>query len=388
MIDDGASELFIGRRFLFALPSFDESINSFSRLLAPVIRDLRRLGASVVILSSNSAYKGEFADLHVALARPKFPIAFLDYMSMVIASTLWIKRHGDARTIVHNVGVGATLVQDLMTAHACHAAWIARKRVYGQGWTALLNPLHAIVLTVEWLNYRRKPKTIAVSREVAQQIATFHHGESTIIPNGLSELPARSESSRAARPIKAGTMTIAFASNDHQKKGLGELLAALELAAKAGRSWRLSIFGADAREDRWRRKIARLGLSDRVTFCGHVQDLANRLAQSDVLCLPSYYESFGLVYLEAALVGTPIVGSHGVYPELIGDDMPPLPLRDPMDPKAIYEALALIQDDEAYRRRLVERAALRAKEYTEEKMVTATRLVYSELIKTKVRAGL
>ena len=52
-----------------------------------------------------------------------------------------------------------------------------------------------------------------------------------------------------------------------------------------------------------------LGLDNRVKFLGKLRVIENILAISDIFVLPSETESFGLVALEAAACGTPVVAA-------------------------------------------------------------------------------
>ena len=63
-----------------------------------------------------------------------------------------------------------------------------------------------------------------------------------------------------------------------------------------------------------------LGITKRVNFVGSISqsELADFYRAADVLIFPSYYESFGLVALEAMASGTPVVASRvGGLPKLI-----------------------------------------------------------------------
>jgi len=61
------------------------------------------------------------------------------------------------------------------------------------------------------------------------------------------------------------------------------------------------------------------GLRPRVHFLGHLQDIGNALASTDLVIVPSARESFGRVTVEAMLFGVPVIGADsGGTSELIG----------------------------------------------------------------------
>jgi glycosyltransferase involved in cell wall biosynthesis len=65
---------------------------------------------------------------------------------------------------------------------------------------------------------------------------------------------------------------------------------------------------------------AQLGLGDRLRFLGHRPDLADVYAALDVFLLPSRWEGFGLVLVEAMAAGTPVVATQvGGVPEVVGE---------------------------------------------------------------------
>ena len=63
--------------------------------------------------------------------------------------------------------------------------------------------------------------------------------------------------------------------------------------------------------EHYQRMARRLGIADRVRFLGFVDDkvLPNLYAASDLLCLPSTFETQGIVSLEAMAVGKPVVAA-------------------------------------------------------------------------------
>jgi D-inositol-3-phosphate glycosyltransferase len=97
-------------------------------------------------------------------------------------------------------------------------------------------------------------------------------------------------------------------------KGIDRLLRALPLLPDH-EGLRLVVIGGDENSrsevDRLRALATALGIADAVTFQGLVKHdrLPLYYGAADVCVVPSYYESFGLVALEALSCGTPVVAS-------------------------------------------------------------------------------
>ncbi len=97
-------------------------------------------------------------------------------------------------------------------------------------------------------------------------------------------------------------------------KGADRLLEAI-LYLKEFPGLRLVIIGGDessrSEVERLRKLVMELGIQDRVTFQGTVKqtELPYFYSAADVCVVPSYYESFGLVALEALACGTPVVAA-------------------------------------------------------------------------------
>jgi glycosyltransferase involved in cell wall biosynthesis len=102
-----------------------------------------------------------------------------------------------------------------------------------------------------------------------------------------------------------------------------------------------------------------LGISDRVEFLGHVSRdrLSVLYSGADIFALPSPYEGFGIVFLEAAANGLAIVATTGgAIPGLFEDGRTAL-LVPPGDTGALRDAIETLMNDSGLRRKLGENAS-------------------------------
>ncbi len=92
-----------------------------------------------------------------------------------------------------------------------------------------------------------------------------------------------------------------------------------------------------------------LGLANNTIFFGYVEELEVFYNATEVLVMPSTYEPFGMVAIEAMACGTPaIVTDRGGLRDFLTDGQDAL-LVDPIDTKALAEAiLKLLKDKPLY----------------------------------------
>jgi D-inositol-3-phosphate glycosyltransferase len=100
---------------------------------------------------------------------------------------------------------------------------------------------------------------------------------------------------------------------------------------------------------------------------------------AEVLVMPSHYESFGLVALEAMACGTPVVASQvGGLAFLVQDGVTGFSVPD-QDPDVLAERLAEILGDSTIREKMGRQAAEYAKEYAWPIVASQIRQVYGEI---------
>lgn len=127
--------------------------------------------------------------------------------------------------------------------------------------------------------------------------------------------PMQKEFARKHLGLHNGGPVILFVGRFAPVKGIDRLLAAMvHLRTHQGLS--LVIVGGDGQRTRasseLRHLIRKLGIHDRVSLAGRIDHdrLATYYNAADVLVVPSFYESFGLVALESLACGTPVVATR------------------------------------------------------------------------------
>ncbi len=126
----------------------------------------------------------------------------------------------------------------------------------------------------------------------------------------------------------------------------------------------------------------KLGIEDVVTFLGsRDQDtLQYYYSAAEMVVMPSDYESFGMVALEAMACGTPVIASDvGGLAFLVRDGRTGfrVPARDT---ESLVEKITLLLTDELRRRRIGQRAACWAESYAWSTIADRIEGVYAELV--------
>jgi len=178
-----------------------------------------------------------------------------------------------------------------------------------------------------------------------------------IIPPGYTPRPAAAgDPPSFARAFDVAGPFLLFVGRLASNKGLLDLVESFARLARDDPTATLVLVGADggmaaAVDTRARAR----GVAERVRRVGFVEDpalLAAAYREARALVLPSEYEAFGLVLLEALAEGTPVVASRvGGIPEIVEDGGSGL-LVPPRSPDDLYAALARLWADPDLRRRL------------------------------------
>jgi len=127
-------------------------------------------------------------------------------------------------------------------------------------------------------------------------------------------------------------------------KGIDRLLEAVT-HLQDHRRLRLVIIGGDgpdtAEYQNLQKMTRKLGIQNRVTFVGRIEQehLPPYYSAADVLVVPSYYESFGLVGLESLACGTPVVAAEVGAMRSILQDGETGQIVTPAHPRSLAKAI-------------------------------------------------
>ncbi len=301
------------------------------------------------------------------------------YFHAVTSWKLLRRRRGRTGALIHAAGA-CTQVSDVIQVHFVHAAWKAKRATLpdhlrlpvraasARGLAVpFLRAYNELVLIVSVLTERiafRPGRTfVAVSHIVAreleehlglrEQVHVIHHGVDTEVFHPMGEEDRRVVADlRRSWGADDGDMVVLLV-GAYDRKGLApalEALGALEALVRA-RIRLVAVGGGNP--ERFMSRARSLGIADQVKLLPHTRQIAPLYRASDVFLLPTLYEPFGLVVLEAMACGLPAIVSHDAgAAELIRHGESGLLLRDPADHQEIARALQDLAADADLRRRM------------------------------------
>ena len=248
----------------------------------------------------------------------------------------------------------------------------------------------------------RAARVIAVSDAVARSLRAqggFDHEKIRVVANGVDLRRferARSEFEReeaeretTRRPLRVGI--VGELSEVKNQEGFAR--AAALLAEEFGVSVEFLIVGDEAARAgvygaRLERLIAELRLTKSVRLVGRCEDVAPLIASLDVLVSASRSEAFGMVLVEAAACGVPVVATATEGAREIVADGETGSIVPIDDVSALASAVAALLRDEKLRHTLGARAREVARaRFSLERMVTETERVYAEALGVEASAS-
>jgi phosphatidylinositol alpha-1,6-mannosyltransferase len=167
---------------------------------------------------------------------------------------------------------------------------------------------------------RKIDSFLAVSRYSAQRFAAWSRvpeSRGLVLPNcvDLNRFRPEPKSAELARRYNLGSskilMTLGRLVSKDRRKGFDEVIEALPTLIRQHDDIKYLIVGDGDDRGRLERKVRDLGVEDKVVFAGRVpeEEKVAHYNLADLYVMPSAGEGFGIVLIEAAACGVPIIGS-------------------------------------------------------------------------------
>jgi glycosyltransferase involved in cell wall biosynthesis len=359
------------------------------RYCVDLARELTRLGEEVTIVCHeiDRELRDEFR--HIAIATTDTTswtknLSFARNVEKALAGQGFDIVYGLSRAF----GLDAYRVTDRLQAHWMNVFY----RHPANRLLQHLNPRHRAILQLERTICRaptvhRIVTESNLDRDLVRRyyavpeakVKTVHNGVDTAVFNpSCREHRARI---REAMGIAPSIPMLVFASMDFERKGLRTVLEAL---CRAREPVHLLVLG-DGNIRHFTRIANDLGIGSRVSFAGRRDQVERYYGAGDMFVLPTIYEPFGLVHLEALACGLPVIttgssGAAGIIREGWNGYVIPHSLAVGELVSAINHHLGL---DGADRDRMSRNAAEFARGMTLQENARNTRAVFEEVLDIK-----
>jgi glycogen(starch) synthase len=291
----------------------------------------------------------------------------------------WIE-HMNADMLAAGVEVGDSVRFDVVHGHdwlvasagdhlakryRCPLVVTIHATEYGrhQGWVD--DHPQSYIHGVEHWMANRAERVITCSSYMREHVADIYgldESRISVIPNGIdpSELvPVDDLDALRSRFADPGERLVLLVGRLVYEKGFQLALEALPRLIERLGDVRFIVAGSGTAEQELREQAHRLGLDERGTFLGWIGDdvLHSLYRIADLTVVPSIYEPFGLVALEAMASGCPcLVADTGGLREVVPSEDVGLRFRS-RDPASLGAMAERLLTDEALRDRLVAEAS-------------------------------
>lgn len=262
-----------------------------------------------------------------------------------------------------------------LAARRCHKPAVLTRRV--------TNPEPGWAVPVK---YRLYDRVITISRAIADGLREVGVPEDKIrlvhsaVPAAAADGWSRERFLQEFN-LPADAIVVGMAAQFIRRKGHDVLMRALPALRVTHPDLRFLLFGKGPLFGDVRRQVEAAFLDDRVTLTGYREDLREFIGCLDLLVHPALDEGLGVVLLEAAAAGVPVVATPvGGVPEIVRDGENGL-LVPPDDPPALARAVHTLIDDACRRETMAEAGrTIVDREFSVRAMVDGNLAVYREIL--------
>ena len=275
------------------------------------------------------------------------------------------------------------LVEDFSAFSPCFSPLYTKKPViasiqnlYGIHAIKKYNALGVIAFIFEKFGLKLYKNFIAVSPSIKKQLESANNGKIEVISNGVDNFLLHLETTEKNYILFLGRIEI-------YQKGIDILLKAFSKIAEHTKVELIIVGGGKEKDiNKLKNLIGRFGLKNRVDFLGKVSNQKKNELFSSCLfvCMPSRFESWGIVAIEAAACGKPVIGTKipGLW-DTVKDGKTGI-LVEPDNPEELSRAMIKLIENDDLRRQLGKNARIWAKNFNWDNIAKIQEEFYFEVL--------
>jgi glycosyltransferase involved in cell wall biosynthesis len=232
---------------------------------------------------------------------------------------------------------------------------------------------------IERMILSKIPRIIVLSPQIKDMIGKITKSKICIIPNGvdLNFIQSINPNRTTEHP------SIFFLGYLTKGKGVDDLIQAVQLVKNEIKGIRLYIGGNGPYMNQLKDLVRKLDLSENVIFLGLLNDMEKfgYMKAIDVFVLPSHWESFPIVLLEAMACEKPIITTNvGGNPYAVTDGVNGF-LVQPNEPQSIANKIISLLYTKDLLQKMGRESRIRSLDFNWEKIAQQTRDLYQEIMK-------
>ena len=282
------------------------------RHIERAVTALQREGAEITLIARAWTGEGAAKTRRVLEVNPFYIGRWWRDAGFARAARAAWERAGFALVQSHERIPGASIYR---AGDGVHRQWLANRARHASSFERLsiaLNPYHRYVCAAEKAMFEHPGLRAVICNsnmvrgEILQHFS-IPQQKLRVIYNGVDteRFHPRARAQEAAARNR-GEIVLAFVGSGFARKGLDSVLAAM---ACSRLRLKLLVVGDDRELPRYAALAGALKIGERVTFAGGVEDVRPHYAAADALVLPTLYDPFPNVVLEAMAMGLPVIVS-------------------------------------------------------------------------------
>jgi len=220
---------------------------------------------------------------------------------------------------------------------------------------------------------------IAISQDIVNKCFTNYEYKPIVIPIGINKDWSNIDGSKIREKYaKNGEKVVLTVCRLDPRKDIPTLISAASIVNRVNPKVKFLIVGDGLDRKRIEKQIIELKLSDPVKIIREMPISPSYFKACDLFVLPSLYEGFGIVFLEAMSAGLPVISTIApAIPEVVGDAGILVP---PKNPKALAKKILLALENDSLHKDLIKRGLQKARKYDWSRLIVRYEKAYKSVI--------